>query len=115
MPATPLSRRFNRQRLRGGCDVRKPDFPTQNPEQPDHANDGGLRDAFGSPSSILAGDALVYSTYLGGNSSDDEGVGIALDSADNAYVIGTTDSRMIFPPQMARICCNRSRASRTFL
>ena len=38
-----------------------------------------------------AGSALVYSTYLGGNSVD-LGVGIAVDPAGNAYVTGYTDS-----------------------
>jgi hypothetical protein len=37
------------------------------------------------------GSALVYSTYLGGN-GDDRGLGIALDSASNAYVTGRTGS-----------------------
>lgn len=37
-----------------------------------------------------AGSALVYSTYLGGGSSG--GVGIKLDSAGNAYVVGGTQS-----------------------
>ena len=41
-----------------------------------------------------AGTALVWSTYLGGSSnstpSTDRAVGIAVDSAGNAYVIGTT-------------------------
>jgi hypothetical protein len=41
------------------------------------------------------GTALVYSTYLGGNGIStygDGGYGIAVDSAGNAYVAGTTDS-----------------------
>jgi hypothetical protein len=37
------------------------------------------------------GSALIYSTYLGG-SRYDNGTGIAVDSADNAYVIGATCS-----------------------
>lgn len=38
-----------------------------------------------------SGSALVYSTFLGGSASE-EGVGIALDAADNAYVGGYTNS-----------------------
>jgi hypothetical protein len=38
-----------------------------------------------------AGDALVYSTYLGGG-GDDYGEGIAVDAAGNAYLAGMTDS-----------------------
>lgn len=38
------------------------------------------------------GAALVYSTYLGGR-GDDTGSGIRVDSAGNAYVVGTTQSR----------------------
>jgi beta-propeller repeat-containing protein len=37
------------------------------------------------------GSALVYSTYLGG-SSDEAGLGIAVDAGGNAYVTGLTDS-----------------------
>jgi len=39
-----------------------------------------------------AGDALVYSTYLAGNSNSAEGIGIAVDRAGNAYVTGDTAS-----------------------
>ena len=38
-----------------------------------------------------AGAALVYSTYLGGSGAD-QAFGLALDSARNAYVVGTTNS-----------------------
>jgi hypothetical protein len=38
-----------------------------------------------------AGSALLYSTYLGG-SSYDAGIGIAVDTSGDAYVIGQTDS-----------------------
>jgi hypothetical protein len=38
-----------------------------------------------------AGNDLVYSTYFGGNASDD-GLGIAIDSAEDAYITGDTSS-----------------------
>jgi len=38
-----------------------------------------------------AGSALVHSTYLGGN-GDDFGMGIVVDTAGNAYLVGETDS-----------------------
>src|SRR5207244_2324151 len=37
------------------------------------------------------GSALVYSTYLGGDTQD-EGIAIAVDANGNAYVAGFTDS-----------------------
>jgi len=39
-----------------------------------------------------AGSALVYSTYLGGNGSNEFAFGIAVDSEGNAFVSGATDS-----------------------
>ncbi len=62
-------------------------FPTKNPFQGVSA---GNFDAFVTKLSPT-GSALVYSTYLGGNSVD-AAYGIALDSAGNAYVTGYTHS-----------------------
>jgi hypothetical protein len=63
------------------------DFPTMNPLQPVY---GGNGDAFVAKLNPT-GSALVYSTYLGG-SGQDNGTGIAVDSAGNAYVTGYTSS-----------------------
>ena len=63
-------------------------FPTVNPFQSNHG--GGQIDAFVIKLNAL-GDALLYSTYLGGN-SDDQGYQIAVDSGGNAYVTGWTES-----------------------
>ena len=63
------------------------DFPTLNPFQP--ANAGGY-DLFITELNA-AGNALVYSTYLGG-SSDEFNSGIALDHQCNVYVQGNTPS-----------------------
>jgi hypothetical protein len=64
------------------------DFPTVNPLQ-------ATNKALGFTAFVAklnpAGGALVYSTYLGG-SGEDEGWGIAVDAADNAYVTGWTTS-----------------------
>ncbi len=62
------------------------DFPVVNALQPY----GGNEDAFMAKLNP-AGSALVYSTYLGGNSYD-FGYGIAVDSVGNAYVSGWTES-----------------------
>jgi hypothetical protein len=62
-------------------------FPLVSPLQPAY---GGVEDAFVLKMNS-SGSALVYSTYLGGTSTD-EGRGIALDSSGNAYVTGWTTS-----------------------
>jgi hypothetical protein len=63
------------------------DFPTANAIQPTNHGD---QDAF--VTKINAdGSAFIYSTYLGG-SYFDYGSAIALDSAGNAYVTGSTES-----------------------
>ena len=64
-----------------------PSFPTASPLQ---AVFGGYLDAFVAKLNPT-GSALVYSTYLGG-SDYDNGYGIAVDSAGNAYVTGGTVS-----------------------
>jgi hypothetical protein len=63
-------------------------FPTTSPLQ--SSNAGGSSDAFVTKINA-AGSALVYSTYLGGNSLD-EGHAIAVDAGHNAYVTGLTES-----------------------
>ncbi len=74
-------------------------FPTRGAAQASYA---GAVDAFAvklSPS----GNALVYSTYLGG-SGEDNAVGVALDAAGSAYVAGwtySTDLPTVSPFQAA--------------
>ena len=63
-------------------------FPTMNPIQANHL--GGWDDAFVAKLDP-SGAALVFSTYLGGDGSD-EGRGIALDGDDNIYITGDTRS-----------------------
>jgi hypothetical protein len=69
------------------------DFPTVNPVQATFGGGSGLvtiSDGFAAKLNP-SGSALVFSTYLGG-SGNDRGNGIAVDSAGNSYVIGTTNS-----------------------
>ncbi len=63
------------------------DFPTQSAFQP---IPGGDYDAFATKMDT-DGTGLIYSTYLGG-SGDDEGIGIAVNGAGEAYVVGYTSS-----------------------
>lgn len=62
------------------------DFPTLNPVQ---ANLNGTRSDVFVTKINAAGNAIVYSTYIGGNVGDG-GYGIDVDNAGNAYVTGTT-------------------------
>ena len=62
------------------------DFPTVNAFQDSRGSNIYHSDAFVTKLNA-SGNALVYSTYLGG-SNDDGGSGIALDSSGNAYVTG---------------------------
>jgi len=65
------------------------DFPTVDPIQ---ANRSGCGMTSFVASLNAAGTALAYSTYLGGSGCDDWGRGVAVDSSQNAYVTGWTDS-----------------------
>ncbi|MGH9839084.1 MAG: SBBP repeat-containing protein [Blastocatellia bacterium] len=62
-------------------------FPTRSPAQ---ASFGGVADAYVAKINP-AGNALVYSTYLGGT-GEELCFGLAVDAAGNAYVVGGTDS-----------------------
>ena len=63
-------------------------FPTATPFQSIYG--GGLNDAFATKISP-SGDAIVYSSYLGG-SGDDQGQGIDIDGFTNTFVTGSTKS-----------------------
>ena len=69
------------------------DFPTQDPL---FSSNSGNIDAFVTCLNP-AGDALVYSTYLGGSNAD-QGYGIAVDASGNCFVTGLTHSTD-FPTQ----------------
>jgi uncharacterized repeat protein (TIGR01451 family) len=69
------------------------DFPTT-PGAVDTTLDGA-EDAYVTKLNAV-GSALLYSTYLGGSSLD-EGFGIAVDAAGNAYVTGQTYEAPDFP------------------
>src|SRR5262249_2937710 len=62
------------------------DFPVKSPFQ---STRKGSSDAF--VTKINAAGALTYSTYLGGGGSD-TGLGIAVDTAGNCYLVGETTS-----------------------
>jgi hypothetical protein len=65
-------------------------FPTANATQSKFG--GGQTDAYVAKLNA-SGSALLYSTYLGGGGSgQDNGLGIAVDAAGNAYVTGFTDA-----------------------
>lgn len=65
------------------------DFPVANALQPTKAP-GTSFDIFVSKINST-GNALVYSTYIGGSDSD-RGLGLALDSEERVYITGDTDS-----------------------
>lgn len=63
------------------------DFPTLNSVRPF----GAYYDAFVTKINA-AGNAILYSTYLGGNGKVDIGTGITVDASGNIYVVGGTES-----------------------
>jgi len=66
--------------------TQSPNFPLKSAYQSSHSGDDAFVTKLAS-----AGSSLVYSTYLGGSSTN-VATGIALDSSNNAYVAGITDS-----------------------
>ncbi|PYJ86038.1 MAG: hypothetical protein DME70_08715, partial [Verrucomicrobia bacterium] len=67
------------------------DFPTRNAMQPHLADACCGADSFITKLNA-AGDQLVFSTYFGGADGTDVGRGIALDTKNNIYVVGYTNS-----------------------
>ncbi len=68
------------------------DFPTVNAFQATNLSTGTLKSQGFVTKLNAQGNALVYSTYLGGSSGMDGGYGIAVDSAGETYVAGQTES-----------------------
>ncbi len=81
--------------------TRSLNFPTKTPLDGTLAGDGTTYDAFVAKYSAQG--TLVYATYLGGTGNENlwDQVGIALDSAGNAYITGTTQS-LDFPIRNAK-------------
>lgn len=83
------------------------DFPMSSPMD---STFGGVYDAFATKVAA-SGASLVYSTYLGG-ASDDNGIGIDVDSSGNAYMTGYTFSTDF--PTVSAIQPTRSPAGNDF-
>jgi hypothetical protein len=65
------------------------DFPLMNPLQSKRI---AFADIFVSEFNV-SGSALIFSTYLGGSSYDDQGNSIAVDNIGNMYLTGYTQSK----------------------
>src|SRR5262245_55643035 len=66
------------------------DFPVESAVQSTRAGNPNISDNDAFVTKLSAdGDAIIYSTYLGGASLD-QGLGIAVDASTNAYVTGVT-------------------------
>jgi len=68
-----------------------PDFPTKNAFQPALGGPLSATNAFVTKLDV-DGDALVYSTFLGGSGFFDRGSAIAVDAKGEAYITGVTSS-----------------------
>lgn len=68
------------------------DYPTVNAFQPTNKSTGSPPAQVFVTKFSAAGDALVYSTYLGGSNTLNGGIDIAVDGADETYVVGSTNS-----------------------
>lgn len=71
-------------------DTQSADFPTHNAYQPQHASTGST-DLFVTKLNA-SGQALIYSTYLGGSYGGETGLAIAADANGYAYLTGFTTS-----------------------
>lgn len=89
-------------------DTESSNFPTANAFQSTNGGTVLLQDAFVTKINA-AGNALVYSTYFGGNGGE-VGFGIAVDSAGNAYVAGATGSNTTLPTANAIQCARAGSA-----
>lgn len=69
-------------------------FPVKSAFQASYG--GGAVDGFITKINA-AGNALMFSTYIGGSGSDEVN-GVALDSSDRVYVTGYTESSNFYPP-----------------
>ncbi|HYH83923.1 MAG TPA: SBBP repeat-containing protein, partial [Pyrinomonadaceae bacterium] len=83
-------------------DTESSNFPTANAFQSANGGTVLLQDAFVTKLNA-AGNALVFSTYLGGTGGE-VGFGIAVDSSGNVYVAGATGSNTTFPTANAIQC-----------
>jgi hypothetical protein len=90
-------------------DTTSPDFPTVNALQ---GTLGGGEDVFVSELNA-AGNSLLFSTFLGGSGNDD-GFAIAVDSSQNVYVTGLTESTN-FPTTAGAFQTSKQGATSAFI
>ncbi len=92
-------------------DTESTNFPTANAFQGTNGGTTLAQDAFVTKLNA-AGNALVFSTYLGGTGGE-IGFGIAVDSTGNVYVAGATASNNTFPTANAIQCARAGGADVT--